>query len=89
MYFYLYEIKKCASDFQNLIQTGDINFFVLHGVYFARYGPLKSSFSDEKTLVVESETHFSREAIENQCGKVLKNNFFIGRSWSFAELFTM
>ena len=65
LYFYLYEIKKCASDFQNLIQTGDINFFVLHGVYFARYVPLKSSFSDEKTLVVESETHFSREAIEN------------------------
>ena len=31
--------------------------------------------------------HFSREANENYCGKVLKENSIIGRSWSSAELF--
>ena len=30
---------------------------------------------------------FSREAIENQRGKVLKENSIIGRDWSSAKLF--
>ena len=30
------------------LQTGDINIFVLRGVFFSRYVRLKSSFSDEK-----------------------------------------
>ena len=38
--------------FKILFQIGDINIFVLHGVFF-----------DEKTSTVKSETHFSREAI--------------------------
>ena len=55
----------CLKIFKILFETGDINIFVLHGVYCARYIPLKSSFSDQKTLVVKSGTHFVREAIEN------------------------
>ena len=43
----------------------DINIFVLRGVSFSRYVQLKSSFSDEKTSAVKSETYFSREAIAN------------------------
>ena len=51
--------------FKILFQTGDINVFVLRDVFFGRYLQLKSSFSDEKTSAVKSETQFSREAIEN------------------------
>ena len=36
---------------------------------------------------MKSETCFSREAIENERGKVLKKNFIIDRSWSSAKLF--
>ena len=40
-----------------LFQAGDINIFVLRGVFFSRYVQLKSSFSDKKkTLAVKSET---------------------------------
>ena len=48
-----------------LYQTGDINSFVLRGVFFSKYVQLKSFFSDEKTPAVKSETYFSRKAIEN------------------------
>ena len=48
-----------------LFQIGDINIFVFRGVFFSRYVQLKSSFSDEKTSALKSETYFSREAIEN------------------------
>ena len=57
--------KIVSQIFKILFQTGDINIFVLRGVFFSRYVQLKSSFSDEKTSVVKCETHFSREAIEN------------------------
>ena len=51
--------------FKILFQTEDINIFVLPDVFFSRYVQLKSSFSDEKILVVKSETRFSSEATEN------------------------
>ena len=47
-----------------LFQTGDINIFVLRGVFFSRYVQLKT-FLTRNTLAVKSETRFSREAIEN------------------------
>ena len=40
-----------------------------------------------KTSAVKSETHFGRELIDKQRGKVLKENSIIGRSWSSAKLF--
>ena len=52
----------------------------------SRYVQLKPSFSDEKTSAVKSETHLSRKAIENERGKVLKENAIIGRSWNPAKL---
>ena len=52
--------KSLSQIFEILFQTGDINIFVLRGVFFSRYIQLKSSFSDGKTAV-KSETHFSRE----------------------------
>ena len=55
--------KSVSQIFKILFQTGDINIFVLRGVFFSRYVQLKSSFSGEKTLAVKSETNFSREAI--------------------------
>ena len=47
-----------------LFQTGDINIFILRGVFFSRYVQLKSYFSDEKSISVEIR-NFSREAIGN------------------------
>ena len=55
--------KSVSQIFKILFQTGDNNVFVLRGVFFSRYVQLKSS--NEKTSAMKSETHFSREAIEN------------------------
>ena len=56
--------KSVSLILKILFQTRDINIFVLRGVIFSRYAQLKASFLTKKTLV-KSETHFSREAIEN------------------------
>ena len=42
--------KSVSHIFKLLFQTGDINVFVLHGVFFSGYVQLKSSFSDEKNI---------------------------------------
>ena len=58
--------KRVSQIFKILFQTGDINIFVLRGVFFSRYVRLKRSFPDKKkTSAMKSETYFSREAIEN------------------------
>ena len=41
----------------------------------------------KKPSAVKSETHFSREAIEREHGKVLKENSTIDRSWNSVKLF--
>ena len=51
--------KSLSQIFKILFQTEDINTFVLRGVFFSRYVQLKSSFSDEKTSAVKSDTRFS------------------------------
>ena len=60
---------KVSQIFKILSQTGDINNFVLRGVFFSRYVQLKSFFSDEKTSAMKTETQFSREAIEINVAK--------------------
>ena len=45
--------KSVSQIFKILFQTGDINIFVLRGVFFIRYVQLKSSFSDEKNISAE------------------------------------
>ena len=42
--------KSVSQVFKILFQTGDINIFVLRGVFFSSYVQLKSSFSDEKNI---------------------------------------
>ena len=37
--------------------------------------------------MVNSETHFVREFIKNERGKILKGNSMIGKSWNSAKLF--
>ena len=70
--FYINELKKCVSHiFKSLFQTGDINLFIVRGVFFSRYLQLKSSFTDKK---------------KNQ-RKVLKENSINGIIWSSAMLF--
>ena len=39
-----------SQNFKILFQTGDINIFVLRGVFVSRYVQLKSSLSDEKNI---------------------------------------
>ena len=39
-----------SQTYKILLQTGDINIFVLRDVLFSRYFQLKSSFSNEKNL---------------------------------------
>ena len=47
--------SKCVSQiFKMIFQTGDINIFVLRGVFFSRYVQLKTSFSDEKNISGEN-----------------------------------
>ena len=46
---YIYEISV-SEIFKILFQTGDINIFVLRGVFFSGYVQLESSFSDEKNI---------------------------------------
>ena len=57
--------KRVSQIFEILFQAGDINTFVLRGVFVSRYVQLKSSFFDKKTSAVKSETNVSREATEN------------------------
>ena len=40
--------KRVSQIFKILLQTRDINIFVLRGVFFSRHVQLKSSFSYEK-----------------------------------------
>ena len=61
-----FELILAAMYFWKILtETGDINTFVLCGVFVSRYVQLKSSFSDKKTSAVKSEIEFSRKAIEN------------------------
>ena len=57
--------KNVPHIFKILFQTGDINIFVFRGVFFSRYDQIKSHSSGEKNIAVNSETHFSRDAIKN------------------------
>ena len=45
--------KSVSQIFKILFQTGDINIFVLRGVFFSRNVQIKSSFSDEKSISSE------------------------------------
>ena len=45
--------KNLSQILKILFQTGDINIFVLRGVFVSGYVQLKSSFSDEKEINTE------------------------------------
>ena len=45
--------KRVSQIFKILFQIGDINVFVLYGVFFSRYFQLKSHFSHEKNICGE------------------------------------
>ena len=79
--------KPVSQTFKILFQTGDINLYVLRGVFLADLPNYKTPFLTKKTSTVKSEIHFSREAIKVYRGKVLKKNSIIGRSCSSANLF--
>ena len=53
--------ESMSQIFKILFQTGDINIFVLRGVFFSRYVQLKNSISNEKNISGE----IGREAIGN------------------------
>ena len=66
-----------------------LEIFVLHGVFLLIYSTKICSFSDEKKISGNTETHFGKEAFGNYCGKVLNENSIVGRSWSSENLFIM
>ena len=49
--------KSVLQIFKILFQTGNINIFVLRGVFFDRYVQLKSSFSEKKIPTVEESVY--------------------------------
>ena len=57
--------KGVSQIFKILFQIGDINIFVLRGVFFSGYVQIKSPFLMKKTSTMKSETHCSRKAIGN------------------------
>ena len=61
--------KSVSQIFNVSFQTGDINNFVvvsfLVDMLYNRYVQLKAPFLTKTTSLVKSETHFSRETIEN------------------------
>ena len=65
-----------TGSFKIFFQTGDINIFVLCGVFFSRYVQLKSSFSDQKTSVVKSETHSSSRSYRKLTWQIIKGKFY-------------
>ena len=63
--FYLHQFKKYVSDFlYSVSQTGNNNIFVLRSVIYVQHFQIKSCFSGEKTLAVQSGTHFCRKAVK-------------------------
>ena len=42
--------KGESQNFKILYETGDINLFILRGIFFSRNVQLKSSFSDERNI---------------------------------------
>ena len=57
--------KSVSQIFKTLFQPGDVGIPIPCCVLFSGYVQIKSSFSDKEMSAVKSETHFSREAIEN------------------------
>ena len=42
--------KSTSQIFKILLQTGDINIFVLRGIFLSRNAQLKNAFSNEKNI---------------------------------------
>ena len=61
--------KTVSYIFKILFQTGYNNIFVLRGVFFSGNIPLKSSFSDEKTLAEKFETTLIENLSKNNVAK--------------------
>ena len=57
--------NSVSQSFETLFQTGDVNIFVLRGVFLVDMFKQKATFLTKKTSAVINETHFSIEAIEN------------------------
>ena len=57
--------NSVSQSFETLFQTGDVNIFVLRGVFLVDMYKQKATFLTKKTSAVINETHFSIEAIEN------------------------
>ena len=55
--------KNVSHIFKILFPAGDINIFVLCGVFFSRYVQLKSSFSDEK-IIRDTEKNLRQTFVE-------------------------
>ena len=66
--------KSVSQNFKMLFQTGDINSFVLRGVFFSRYVQKATSLT-KKTSVVKSETHFKLTGYRKLTRQSIKGKF--------------
>ena len=57
--------NSVSQSFETLFQTGDINIFVLRGIFLVDMLKQKALFLTKKTSAFVTEAHFRREAIEN------------------------
>ena len=75
LYFYILWAQKVSQIFKILFQTGDINIFVLCGVFFSRYVQLKSSFSDQKKYQRWNLRHFLVDKLSKiNTGKLIRQS---------------
>ena len=83
LYFYIYELKNVSQIFKILFQTGDINIFVLRGVFVSRYVQIKSSFSGEKNISHEIRDTLQQRSYRKLTWQSIKGKF---HRWQKLEL---
>ena len=76
--------KSVSQIFKTYFKLEILTFFSFTVSFLIDMFNYKAPFLTKKTPALKSETYFSREAIENQLGKVF---YIIGRSWSSSKLF--
>ena len=75
--------SKVSHILKILFQTGDINIFVLCGVFFSRYVQLKSSFSDKKNHQQWNLRHWKFSSYQKLMWQSIKEKF---HQWQKLEL---
>ena len=82
-------LKSVCQIFKILFQTGDINIFVLRGVFFNTYVQLKSSFSDKKNISEEIWDTLWYRSYWKLLWQSIKGKFHHWQKLELCKLFTV